>query len=62
VNLRFDQNGNLVEELPSNSREALPQELLASLNPEHLDAGGTLFGIGMTREVAGSRRAGELAR
>ena len=45
VNLRYDEKGNMVEELQSNSREALPQELIASLNPEQLDAVGTLFGI-----------------
>ncbi len=45
VTLRYDASGNLVEELQSNSKEALPEELLASLNPKQLESVGILFGV-----------------
>ena len=44
VEFRYDEAGNLVEEAQTRSEEALPPELLASLNEAQLQAFPSLFG------------------
>jgi YD repeat-containing protein len=53
LEFRYDDAGRLIEEVQMNNEDALPPEILASLNEAQLETARALFGVG----GAGFRRA-----